>query len=150
LTHPVPAPNNWRILIDLNVLLDVLMRREPFFSNAARIWALVENGQIDGYVAGHSFSTLFYLYRRQANSVRAYLAIEQLLQVFSVAEINRQVIEAAARLGWGDFEDAIQACAAGEAGCDYVVTRNPRDYQDQPVKAIQPPDFLAVWAASLD
>ena len=61
--------NNWRVLIDLNVLLDVLMRREPYFGNAARIWALVESGQVEGCVAGHSFTTLYYLYRRQENRV---------------------------------------------------------------------------------
>ncbi|MEJ2262105.1 MAG: PIN domain-containing protein [Anaerolineales bacterium] len=146
---PSRMANNWRVLIDLNVLLDVLMRREPYFGDAARLWALVETGQVDGFVAAHSFTTLFYLYRRQGDRAGAYWAIRQILQVFHIAGINRSVIEAAAALGWTDFEDAVQASAARGSECDYIVTRNTRDYQEQPVPAMQPPDFLTVWAANL-
>jgi predicted nucleic acid-binding protein len=142
--------NNWRVLIDLNVLLDVLMRREPYFGNAARIWALVESGQVEGCVAGHSFTTLYYLYRRQENRVQAYQAIQQILRVFSVADINRDVIEGVATLGWPDFEDAVQASAAWAFSCDYIITRNTQDYQEQPVEAIDPAGFLAVWSADLE
>jgi predicted nucleic acid-binding protein len=142
--------DNWRVLIDLNVLLDVLMRREPYFDDAARLWALIETGQVEGFVAGHSFTTLYYLYRQQDDRAQAYWAIRQMLQVFDIADINRSVIEDAAALGWADFEDAVQASAAQAVDCDYVVTRNTQDYQEQPVAAIQPADFLAVWAANLD
>jgi hypothetical protein len=33
-------------LFDLNVVLDVLMRREPHFPSSARVWALAETGRI--------------------------------------------------------------------------------------------------------
>lgn len=95
-------------------------------------------------------SALYYLYHRQGNRARAYWAIQQMLQVFDIAAINRDVIKEAARLGWGDFEDAVQASAAQAEGCDYILTRNTQDYQEQPVPAIQPADFLAIWAADLD
>jgi predicted nucleic acid-binding protein len=136
----------WRVLFDLNVVLDVLMRREPFFADAARLWALAERRQIEGVVAGHSFTTLFYLYRRQGDVERAYQAIHKLLRVFEVAGIDRSVIEMACDLGWRDFEDAVQAVSANGAGCHYLATRNPGDYADQPLTVILPADLLAVWA----
>lgn len=137
----------WRVLFDLNVVLDVLMRREPHFANAARMWALAETGQIEGFVAGHSFTTLFYLYRRQSDPERAYQTVRRLLRVFEVASVDRRVIEMACDLAWRDFEDAVQAMAASGASCHYLVTRNPGDYSDQQLTVIQPADFLAVWAA---
>jgi len=140
-------PVSWRVLFDLNVVLDVLMRREPYFADAARLWALAETGQVEGFVAGHSFTTLFYLYRRQSDPERAYQALRRLLRVFRVASVDRKTIEMACDLAWRDFEDAVQATAANGAGCRYLVTRNPGDYGDQQLTVIRPADFLAVWAA---
>ena len=137
----------WRVLFDLNVILDVLMRREPHFTDAARLWALAETGLVEGVIAGHSFTTLFYLYRQQSDPARAYQAIRLLLRVFEVAGVDRGVIETTCDLAWRDFEDAVQAMAAASAGCQYLVTRNPGDYGDQRLTVIQPADFLAVWAA---
>ena len=140
----------WRVLFDLNVVLDVLMRREPHFSNAARLWSLAETEQIKGLIAGHSFTTLFYLYRRQTGQERAYQAIRKLLRVFAVAGVDQKVIETACDLGWQDFEDTVQATAASGAGCHYLVTRNSGDYSDQQLTVIQPADFLAVWVAKAE
>ena len=139
-------PAKWRVLFDLNVILDVLLRRESFFADAARLWALAETGQIEGCVAAHSFTTLFYLYRRQGDTQSAYQAMRSLLRVFDVAGVDRAVIEKACDAGWPDFEDAVQCVAAKGSACNYLVTRNPRDYQDMNLAIILPADFLAVWA----
>ena len=143
-------PNNpkWRVLFDLNVVLDVLTGRAPHFQDSARLWALAEASQIDGYVAAHSFTTLFYLYRRQADSQVAYQAIRNMLRVFDVAGVDRASIQKACDLAWHDFEDAVQCCAASAFSCDYLVTRDPQGYQGQAIAVLQPAEFLAVWAAS--
>lgn len=137
----------WRVLFDLNVILDVLMHREPHFSDAARLWALAEAGQIEGFVAGHSVTTLFYLYRQQSDLARVYQALRLLLRVFDVAGVDGGVVESACDLGWGDFEDAVQAMAAIGVDCQYLVTRNPGDYASPNLTVIRPAEFLAVWAA---
>ncbi len=141
--------NKWRTLFDLNIILDVLMLREPYFTDGARLWSLVENNEIEGFLAAHSFTTLFYLYKRQKSSEEAYQVIGKLLQVFDVAGVDRHVIELACDLGWKDFEDAVQAVAASGVNCDYLITRNPGDYSAQQATAIQPADFLAVWAGQV-
>jgi predicted nucleic acid-binding protein len=137
----------WQVLFDLNVILDVLIRREPHYADATRLWVLAETGQIKGFVTAHSFTTLFYLYRRQNNADKAYQALRMLLQVFEVARVERSAIETACGLGWRDFEDAVQWTAAKSAGCQYLVTRDPKGYSEQMLTAIQPADFLAIWTA---
>lgn len=146
MVNPEDAPG-WCVLCDLNVILDVLMQRQPFFADAARLWALAETRQIEGYLSAHSFTTLFYLFRQQNDQARAYQIMRQMLRVFSVAGVDQVVIETACDLGWRDFEDAVQAAAAGQAGCRYLVTRNPRDYNLKTLTVLQPADFLALWAA---
>jgi predicted nucleic acid-binding protein len=141
------TPDKWQVLFDLNILLDVLMKREPFLTDASRLWALAETHQVDGFVAGHSFTTLFYLYRRQGSTEVAYQVMRKLLQVFCVVSIDHEVLAAACDLAWRDFEDAVQAVAARQSKCQYLVTRNPDDYRDRNLTVILPADFLAIWAS---
>jgi predicted nucleic acid-binding protein len=133
-----------RALIDLNVVLDVLMKREPHFDNSAAVWKLVEGRQVEGLVAAHSLSTLHYLYTNQTSREHAVLALHQLLRVFKVATVDQDVIETALSYNWIDFEDAMQMAAAERAGCSYLVTRNPSDFKPGVVMVIQPADFLAI------
>jgi hypothetical protein len=139
----------WRVLFDLNVILDVLMHGGgPNFADAARLWVLAETHQIDGLVATHSITTLFCLYRRQTGNQGSYQAIRSLLWVYDVAGLDRKAIEKACDLGWRDFEYAIQLMAVSGSACDYLVTRNPVDYPDQDLMVVQPAQFLAVWASN--
>ncbi len=64
-------PNKPVVLIDINILLDVLQKREPFFETSARLLALIETGHIRGYVASHSITTLFYLIKKDRSAAEA-------------------------------------------------------------------------------
>lgn len=132
------------VLLDVNVLLDVLAAREPFFATAASVWALVETGRIKGLVAAHSLTTLHYLLTRYASRKRSRSAVRDLLRMFTVAEVDEEVLRTALELDWKDFEDAVQATAALKSGADYLVTRNPKDFSGSPVPVLQPEAFLAL------
>jgi hypothetical protein len=49
---------------------------------------------------------------------------------------------------WKDFEDAGQMAAAVHANVNYLVTRNPRDFQDELIPVIQPAALLALLKQS--
>ena len=133
-----------RVLLDLNVILDVLQRREPFFSNSARVLALAETGVIKGLVSAHSITTLFYLYAKAQSANEARVAIADLLRFLSVATVAQRTIEQALALPYKDFEDAVQMVAALQAAADYVVTRNIVDFKMGPLPAIKPVELLAL------
>jgi predicted nucleic acid-binding protein len=134
-----------RVLFDLNVLLDVLLFRQLHYEASARVWELAETKKIEGLVAAHSFSTLYYLYSRQTSREFARNAIQRLLTVFTTAEVNQVVLVDALGLGWLDFEDAIQMAAAQQSGAEYVISRNPTDYKTPPLPVIQPAEFLPIF-----
>lgn len=50
-----------RVLIDLDVVLDVLLDRAPHAEASAALWAAVEAGEADGLLAAHCVTTLHYL-----------------------------------------------------------------------------------------
>ncbi len=53
-----------RVLIDTNIALDWLAHREPFHEKAEVIMQKRMDGEIDGSIASHSLTDLFYLLRK--------------------------------------------------------------------------------------
>lgn len=135
--------NKPSILIDLNILLDVLQKREPFFENSARLLAAVETGLVHGYVAAHSISTLFYLVQKGKSSADARAIITNLLQFIEIASVNQSTIEQALNLDFRDFEDAVQMISAVQCKADCLITRNIKDYKSALLPIVQPIDFLS-------
>lgn len=136
--------NKPSILIDLNILLDVLQRREPFYETSAGLLAAVETGQVEGYIAAHSITTLFYLIQKGHSASDARAMITNLLQFLKILPVYQSTIEQALNLDYRDFEDAVQMISAVKNKMDYLVTRNTKDYQPALLPVIQPVDFLSM------
>jgi predicted nucleic acid-binding protein len=133
-----------RVLVDLNVILDTLQKREPHYPYSAQTLAHAEIGAFQGLVAAHSWITLFYLYARDQSPDQARVHLTQLLQFLSVALVDQSVIESALSLPYRDFEDAVQMMAAVRAGADYLLTQNPYDYRAGPLPVLRPAELLAL------
>lgn len=133
-----------RVLLDVNVVLDVLLDRAPFAEPASAVWAAVEQGEAEGLLSAHAVTTLHYLNAKAVGPRGARETTEALLSVFDVAGVDVAVLKAAAGLGWADFEDAVTAAAARRARCHGVVTRNPRDFPRSPVRVLTPSE-AAAW-----
>jgi len=131
------------ILIDLNILLDMLQKREPFYEAAANLLAAVETGKVVGYVAAHSITTLFYLIQKDRGISEARAMITNLLQFIKIAPVDQATIEQALNLDYSDFEDGVQMMAAVQCKVNYLVTRNVKDYRPALLPVLQPVDFLA-------
>ena len=135
-----------RLLVDLNVLLDVLLDREPHAVTSAGFWTAVEEGRAEGLVAAHGFTTIFYLVARHRGRDEARRVIADLLAVFGVAAEDEPIVRRAAGLEMPDFEDAVGAAAAEAAGCEAIVTRDAAGFAASPVPAIDPSLALALLA----
>lgn len=59
---------NHHVLFDLNVLLDLLQDRAPFYKSSAQALALAERESISGFIASHHVTTLFYLLAKNSST----------------------------------------------------------------------------------
>lgn len=134
--------NKPKIMIDLNVILDVLQKRNPFYETSAALLAAAEIGDVDGFISAHSVTTLFYLIQKGSSSSEARAAITNLLQFLKIGPVDQTTIEQALNLDYSDFEDAVQMMSAVQCRADYLITRNTKDYQPTLLPVIQPVDFL--------
>ena len=127
-----------RILLDTNIVLDVLLDRPPHVDASAAAWAAVESGVSQGMLAAHAVTTIHYLIRKEMGNAKAARTISAILRVFGVAAVDGVVIQEALQLPISDFEDAVTAAAARLAGCECIVTRDPKGFRGSPVRPLTP------------
>ena len=126
-----------RVLLDTDVLIDVALKRDPFYASAAEVvqWAQDTPGQ--AAVAWHSLSNIAYVVRPDAR-----LFLENLLRFVEVSPVGTREAKQAFGFPMNDLEDALQAAAALAFDADYIVSRNLSHYRNSPVTALSPIQFL--------
>jgi predicted nucleic acid-binding protein len=127
-----------RVLFDINVVLDVLLDRKPYAELSTALWAAAESGALDGLLAAHAVTTIHYLIRKEMGAARSRQIVGALLMVFGVAAVDRAVIHEALQLPCPDFEDAVTAAAARIAGCECIMTRDPKGFRGSSVRCLTP------------
>jgi predicted nucleic acid-binding protein len=131
-----------KILFDINVVLDVLLDRRPHVESSAAAWAAVETGASEGMLAAHAVTTIHYLLQKEMGSSKARRTVAAILRVFGVAAVDGVAVQEALQSPLPDFEDAVTAAAARLAGCDCIVTRDPKGFRGSTVRPLTPEAVL--------
>lgn len=133
-----------KILFDTNVILDVLLKRQPHAQTAVQLFAAVEFGMLDGLIPATALTAIFYLARKATGHNHALAEIRNLLKLFAVAPVSRVIIEDALNLPFTDFEDAVLHEAGRHAGVDGIVTRNVADFKRASLHIYNPDALLRI------
>ena len=134
-----------KVLLDTNVILDVLLDREPFSTDAALLMAKVERSEIIGFACATTITTIHYLCTKMLGTKAASRHIQSLLSLFAIAPVNRLVLENAFAANFKDFEDAVIHEAAVHAGVQHIVTRNIKDFKTASLPFHEPGEFLGAF-----
>ncbi len=132
-----------KLLIDTNILLDVLLKREPFYYKAVEVLELVQYDNVQEYVSAAAVTDIYYIaykYLKDKGIVRQLL--KKLMGIVSIAAVSEKEIEEALELAWNDFEDSVQYAVALLNEMDGIVTRNPKDYKRADMKVWSPEQVL--------
>jgi predicted nucleic acid-binding protein len=132
-----------RVLVDTNVVLDVLLARQPFLGASAEVFGLVEHSKIEGLLCATTITTIDYLLTQAMPRPAARQALQKLLELFEIASVNRAVLEEALKSKLTDFEDAVLDQAGRLAGAEVLVTRNQKDFRHATLKVLGPDELLA-------
>ncbi|MCW5699142.1 MAG: PIN domain-containing protein [Rhodospirillales bacterium] len=136
-----------KLLVDTNVVLDLLLDRSPFVHAASDIFGRIERGEISGFLAATTVTTIHYLAMKAIGGQAADKAIERLLTLFDVAPITRLVLQSALSAKYADFEDAVVHEAARYAALDGIVTRDVAGFRNATLPIYQPDELLGMLAA---
>jgi predicted nucleic acid-binding protein len=131
-----------RVLLDMNVVLDFVLLRHPFFNEADEIFVRLQNGEFSAYVSAITPINVFYITRKEKDKTTAFAAIENPLKIVQITRSSNKIYQNALALNFNDYEDAVQnECAVGE-NLDAIVTRNAKDYANSSVAVYSPTEFL--------
>lgn len=84
------------ILVDTNIIVDVLMKREPYMQEAQEILIKCASREITGYLAAHSIPNLFYILRKSYTQEERRTFIKELCSIFRISDLNAKKILSAA------------------------------------------------------
>ena len=121
-----------KVLIDTNIVLDIALKREPFVEQAALLWRLAEQKEITACLSNTSITDIFYIVGKHAGKEQAREFIADILDTFSLADIDEEGFREALNSGMSDFEDAVQYVICTRKNCDVLATRNKADFPDRP------------------
>lgn len=131
-----------RVLVDTNVLLDYLLKREPYGELARVIIKACQEKKIVGCIAAHSITNMFYILRKDFSIKERRAILLDICQLFDVVGIERNKLqEALKNEAFSDFEDSLQMECAKEFYADYIITRNMTDFEQNVVPCIDPERF---------
>mgnify|MGYP002623802928 FL=1 len=134
-----------RLMIDTNIILDVLLEREPFFEQSRKVLDLCEKGNIHGFISASTATDIFYIIRKAlGNNDEAYIALGHILNIVKVLTVTNDDVNHAFLEKAKDFEDCLLATCAKSNKCDGIVTRNTKDFIEFGIALYTPDEVISV------
>lgn len=118
-----------RIFLDANILVSVLNKEYPHFSNTARILSLADNKKFTVFTSPICLAIAFYFSEKKSGTMLAKKKIELLVSKLSITEVGKnEVLQALQNKKVNDFEDGLEYYAAISNQCDVIITEDINDF----------------------
>ena len=118
-----------KLLVDTNILLDLLARREPYYLEAARLFSMADKKKLALTISSLSIVNTHYILRKQKSESEVRKVLHNLKILVKILPLDERICTLALNSDFSDFEDAIQYYTAIEHGQEIIVTRNVSDYK---------------------
>ena len=136
-----------KILFDTNVILDVMLLRDPFYKAAALLLSEVEREKVEGFVCSTTVTTIHYLVEKAKGRKAALFQIRNLLKIFQISQVDKSCLVSALSSNIKDFEDAVLNESAYRERVDGIVTRNIKDFGGSKLTIYNPDELLKILKA---
>lgn len=131
-----------KLFLDANVVLDLVLKRQSFFDDIAKIVTVSENKNYKLYMSSVTFVTVNYIACKFADKKNVLNSLKMLRVVFDVLSVTETEIDKALYSKFSDFEDAVQHYCAVKNNCDYIITRDLKDFKNSEIPVMTPTEFL--------
>lgn len=136
-----------RVLLDTNVIVDVLQKRQPWFASGKEIFTAAARQEIIGYITAKQASDLYFFACKQLRGEpeidkKARKILNNLFSLFEIVDSKGIDCEKALLRENGDFEDAMLIESALREKIDCIVTRNLVHFQNVQMPVYDPESFV--------
>ena len=133
-----------RLFIDTNVLIDLLIKREPAYVSVAQMFdmALLRKDKL--VISNLSIVNAHYIVKKLAGITEEVLrlALHNICITCEIASFTPSITMKALVSSFRDFEDATQYYCALENNCDVILTNNIRDFNLSSIPIMTVNEFL--------
>lgn len=118
-----------KVFLDANVLVAVLNKEYPLFSNAARIVSLAGKNGYEMFTSPMCLAIAFYFAEKKSGTEMAKKKVSVLAKHLQIApNLSSGVLRTISNPKISDFEDGLEYYAAVDAGCRLFVTKDVSDF----------------------
>jgi len=131
-----------KILIDLNIILDFLNKRN-YHQEAAQLINMCVEKKLSGYICAHEVTTLsYFLLKEQKDKTKVINTITALLDIFHVIPIDESILRDSLISPITDYEDAVIEVSSMKTNIDYIISRNISDFKSSRIPTYTPEQFF--------
>ena len=135
----------FRVFVDADIILDLLLSRQPFLSAARALFLLIQKKGIEGYTSPLILSNLFYILRKGSSGPQAVSALRRMRLILRALPMDERTVDLALASSFTDLEDAFQYYAAVDQNLDALITRNKKDYRSSELPVLNAEEFVTLY-----
>lgn len=132
-----------RLLIDTNIVIDLLSKREGYYQEAAEIFSLADKKEITLAISSLTFANTNYILSKLTSAKEAREILRKFKVLVEIISLDDRIIELAlSDLKFPDFEDGLQYYSAIENNVDIIITRNKKDFKKSKLPVLTAKEYL--------
>ena len=131
-----------KVFVDTDIIYDLLAKRDSFYSAAAHLFTLADEGKIQIFISALSLANIHYLISKQQSETEAKQILRKFKLLVHITPLNEKIIDLALNSEFEDFEDAIQYFSALQNEIEILLTRNLKDYKKAQISVLTAQDFI--------
>lgn len=132
-----------RILVDTNIVLDLLAKREPFYESAAKLFSLADKNQIILSVSSLTFANTNYILSRLKSAPEAREILRRFRVLVEVIPLSDKIFDLSLNdTNFTDFEDGLQYYSSIESSQKIIITRDVKDYKSAKLPVMTADEYL--------
>ena len=133
------------LFLDTNVVIDILVNREPFAENAEKIFNHSFKKRINIFISAVTYNNIFYILRKEYSQKQTIKCLVDLMKITEVIGVTKSILESSLKSEFNDFEDAIQYYSATSINkMDVIVTRNIKDFKKSDLPVLTPDEVISI------
>ena len=132
-----------KILIDTNIVIDLLAKREPFYKSAAQLFSLADKQKLELSISSLTFANTNYVLSRLKSTQEARGILRRFRVLIKVLPLNDKIIDLALNdNNFKDFEDGLQYYTAMENDQEVIITRDLKDFKESKIPTMTADEYL--------
>jgi len=130
------------LFLDTNIILDLLAKRMPFYTEAAKLFSLADKKKVKLSISSLCLADAHYILSRQNPETEVRNILRTFKVLVKVLPLDDKITDLALNSEFRDFEDAIQYYTAIENDQDLIITRNHQDFKESKIPVMTAGEFI--------